>query len=207
VLFLKTFPKPLSVEEENYYMKKSREGDMAAREMLILRNMRLVAHVVKKYQCPENEQEELISIGTIGLIKAIATVDTEKGRLSTYAARCIENELLMYFRSRKKQTKEVSYYEPIGTDKEGNEISLLDVIESQEPTAFEMVTAKDDAKKVYELIPSMLTEREREIIVLRYGLYGGNAYTQREVAQKLGISRSYISRIEKTAIEKLRSCF
>ena len=180
---------------------------MAAREMLILRNMRLVAHVVKKYQCPENEQEELISIGTIGLIKAIATVDTEKGRLSTYAARCIENELLMYFRSRKKQTKEVSYYEPIGTDKEGNEISLLDVIESQEPTAFEVVTAKDDAKKVYELIPSMLTEREREIIVLRYGLYGGNAYTQREVAQKLGISRSYISRIEKTAIEKLRSCF
>ena len=115
--------------------------------------------------------------------------------------------MLMYFRSRKKQTKEVSYYEPIGTDKEGNEISLLDVIESQEPTAFEMVTAKDDAKKVYELIPSMLTEREREIIVLRYGLYGGNAYTQREVAQKLGISRSYISRIEKTAIEKLRSCF
>ena len=120
---------------------------MAAREILILRNMRLVAHVVKKYQCPENEQEELISIGTIGLIKAIATVDTEKGRLSTYAARCIENELLMHFRSKKKQTKEVSYYEPIGTDKEGNEISLLDVIESQEPSAFEMITARDDAKK------------------------------------------------------------
>jgi RNA polymerase sporulation-specific sigma factor len=207
VLFLKTFPKPLSVEEENYYMKKSREGDMAAREILILRNMRLVAHVVKKYQCPENEQEELISIGTIGLIKAIATVDTEKGRLSTYAARCIENELLMYFRSRKKQTKEVSYYEPIGTDKEGNEISLLDVIESQEPDAFELLSAKDDTKKVYEMLPSVLTKREREVLTLRYGLYGGKEYTQREVAEYMGISRSYISRIEKTAIEKLRSCF
>ena len=180
---------------------------MAAREMLILRNMRLVAHIVKKYQCPENEQEELISIGTIGLIKAIATVDAEKGRLSTYAARCIENELLMYFRSRKKISKEVSYYEPIGTDKEGNEISLLDVIESQERSAFEVVTMKEDTKKIYELMPEVLSEREKEVICLRYGLYGGREYTQREVAERLGISRSYISRIEKTAIEKLRSCF
>jgi RNA polymerase sporulation-specific sigma factor len=207
VLFLKTFPKPLSVEEELYYMKKSREGDLAAREILILRNMRLVAHVVKKYQCPEYEQEELISIGTIGLIKAIATVDIDKGRLSTYAARCIENELLMYFRSKKKASREVSYYEPIGTDKEGNEINLLDVIESQEPDAFSLVTAKDDAKKIYELIPQVLTEREREVVSLRYGLYGESEHTQREVAEKMGISRSYISRIEKTAIEKLRSCF
>ena len=180
---------------------------MAAREMLILRNMRLVAHIVKKYQCPENEQEELISIGTIGLIKAIATVDAEKGRLSTYAARCIENELLMYFRSRKKISKEVSYYEPIGTDKEGNEISLLDVIESQERSAFEVVTMKEDTKKIYELMPEVLSEREKEVICLRYGLYGGREYTQREVAERLEISRSYISRIEKTAIEKLRSCF
>ena len=204
---MKTFPKPLSVEEELYYMKKSREGDLAAREVLILRNMRLVAHVVKKYQCPEYEQEELISIGTIGLIKAIATVDIDKGRLSTYAARCIENELLMYFRTRKKTSREVSYYEPIGTDKEGNEISLLDVIESQEPDAFSVVTAKDDTKKIYELIPNILTDREKEVISLRYGLYGKKEYTQREVAERLGISRSYISRIEKTAIEKLRSCF
>ena len=204
---MKTFPKPLSVEEEKNYMKKSREGDLAAREILILRNMRLVAHVVKKYQCPENEQEELISIGTIGLIKAIATVDIEKGRLSTYAARCIENELLMYFRSRKKLSREVSYYEPIGIDKEGNEINLLDVIESQEPGAFELVTTRDDARKIYELLPVVLTEREREVLCLRYGLYGNDEYTQREVAQRLGISRSYISRIEKTAIEKLRSCF
>ncbi len=204
---MQTFQKPLSVEEEAYYLKKSREGDIEAKEILILRNMRLVAHVVKKYQCPENEQEELISIGTIGLIKAIATVDTEKGRLSTYAARCIENELLMHFRSKKKQTKEVSYYEPIGTDKEGNEISLLDVMESQERSAFELVTAKEDTKKVYELIRHVLTDREREILILRYGLYGGKEYTQREVAEHMGISRSYISRIEKTAIEKLRSCF
>lgn len=180
---------------------------MAAREMLILRNMRLVAHIVKKYQCPENEQEELISIGTIGLIKAIATVDAEKGRLSTYAARCIENELLMYFRSRKKLSKEVSYYEPIGTDKEGNEISLLDIIESQDRSAFEVVTAKEDTKKIYELIQKVLSGREREVLCLRYGLYGESEYTQREVAERLGISRSYISRIEKTAIEKLRSCF
>ena len=180
---------------------------MAAREILILRNMRLVAHVVKKYQCPEYEQEQLISIGTIGLIKAIGTVDADKGRLSTYAARCVENELLMYFRSRKKLTKEVSYYEPIGTDKEGNEISLLDVIESQERPAFEVITAKEDTKKVYELIPTVLTGREREVLILRYGLYGGEEYTQREVAEKMGISRSYISRIEKNAIEKLRSCF
>ncbi len=180
---------------------------MAAREILILRNMRLVAHVVKKYQCPENEQEELISIGTIGLIKAIATVDAEKGRLSTYAARCIENELLMYFRSRKKVTREVSYYEPIGTDKEGNEISLLDVIESQDPDAFDVIAAKDDTIELYRLLPRILTEREKEVLSLRYGLYGGREYTQREVAERLGISRSYISRIEKNAIEKLRSCF
>lgn len=204
---MQTFPKPLSVEEEAYYMKKSQEGDLAAREILILRNMRLVAHVVKKYQCAEAEPEELISIGTIGLIKAISTVDTDKGRLSTYAARCIENELLMYFRSRRKVSKEVSYYEPIGTDKEGNEISLLDVIESQEPDAFYVITARDDAKKIYEVLPKVLTEREREVLSLRYGLYGNEEYTQREVAERLGISRSYISRIEKTAIQKLRSCF
>ena len=119
----------------------------------------------------------------------------------------IANELLMYFRSRKKLSKEVSYYEPIGTDKEGNEISLLDVIESQEPEAFEVLTAKEDVKKVYELLPEVLSEREREVLSLRYGLYGGKEFTQREVAEKLGISRSYISRIEKNAIEKLRSCF
>ena len=204
---MKTFPKPLSVEEEAYYMKKSREGDLEAREILILRNMRLVAHVVKKYQCSETEQEELLSIGTIGLIKAIETVDVEKGRLSTYAARCIENELLMYFRSRKKLSKEVSYYEPIGTDKEGNEISLLDVIESPDPEAFELFMVKEDTKKIYELLPAVLLDREREVLCLRYGLYGGKEYTQREVAERMGISRSYISRIEKCAIEKLRSCF
>ena len=180
---------------------------MAAREILILRNMRLVAHMAKKYQCPEYEQEELISIGTIGLIKAIDTVDIDKGRLSTYAARCIENELLMYFRSRKKISREVSYYEPIGTDKEGNEIHLLDVIESREPDAFSVVTTREDEKKLYELLPKLLTDREKEVISFRYGLYGKKELTQREVAERIGISRSYISRIEKTALEKLRSCF
>ncbi len=180
---------------------------MAAREVLILRNMRLVAHIVKKYQSPEYEQEELLSIGTIGLIKAIATVDAEKGRLSTYAARCIENELLMYLRSRKKISREVSYYEPIGKDKEGNEISLLDVMESQERSAFDVVSEKENVRKIYELLPVLLTEREREVVILRYGLYGGKEFTQREVAERMGISRSYISRIEKSAIEKLRSCF
>ena len=204
---MKTFPKPLSAAEEAYYMKKSREGDQAAREVLILRNLRLVAHLVKKYQGQENEQEELISIGTIGLIKAITTVDLEKGRLSTYAARCIENELLMHFRAKKKIAKEVSYYEPIGTDKEGNEIHLLDVMESQEPDAYELMTAKDDMKKVYELMLKVLTKRERKVLSLRYGLCGEKECTQREVAECLGISRSYISRIEKNAIEKLRSCF
>lgn len=204
---MKTFPQPLSAEEEAYYMKKSREGDQQAREILILRNLRLVAHIVKKYQCPESEQEELLSIGTIGLIKAIATVNAEKGRLSTYAARCIENELLMYFRSRKKSSRVVSYYEPIGTDKEGNEIHLLDVIESEEPEAFELIREKEDAKRLYELLPKVLTERERKVLILRYGLYGGRECTQNEVAKELSISRSYISRIEKNAIEKLRRCF
>ena len=178
-----------------------------ARETLILRNLRLVAHLAKKYQCPENEQEELISIGTIGLIKAIDTVDMEKGRLSTYAARCIENELLMHFRSKKKSSKEVSYYEPIGTDREGNEIHLLDVMESPEADAWELLAAKEDKKRVYCLMEELLTEREREVLTLRYGLRGERELPQREVAKRLGISRSYISRIEKNAIEKLRSCF
>lgn len=204
---MKTFPKPLTAEEEAYYMKKSREGDQQARETLILRNMRLVAHIVKKYHCTESEQEELLSIGTIGLIKAIATVNAEKGRLSTYAARCIENELLMYFRTQKKSSRVVSYYEPIGTDKEGNEINLLDVLESDEPEAFEKIVAKENIKKLYELLHRVLTDREQKVLILRYGLYGGKEYTQSEVAKRLSISRSYISRIEKNAIEKLRHCF
>jgi RNA polymerase sporulation-specific sigma factor len=199
---LKTFPKPLSVEEEQYYMKKSREGDMAAREMLILRNMRLVAHVVKKYQCPENEQEELISIGTIGLIKAIATVDTEKGRLSTYAARCIENELLMYFRSRKKLSLEVSISETIDTDKEGAPLTYSDII-SVDDTIADDLDLKLKSQRVRMLVDRVLDPREREIIVLRYGLNGKKAITQRETADLLGISRSYVSRIEKAALDKI----
>ncbi|MGN0335628.1 MAG: RNA polymerase sporulation sigma factor SigK [Lachnospiraceae bacterium] len=204
---MKTFPNPLTVEEEISCLKKSREGDGAAREMLILHNMRLVAHLVKKYQNPETDIEDLLSIGTIGLIKAIDTVDYKKGRLSTYAARCIENELLMYFRARKKLGREVSYYEPIGTDKEGNEIHLLDIMEVQEPEAFELMLRKEETRRIYDKIPELLNQREQTVICMRYGLYGGKEYTQREVAQKLGISRSYVSRIEKMALEKLKSCF
>ncbi len=204
---MKTFLNPLTPKEELSCLKKSREGDGEARELLILHNMRLVAHLVKKYQSTESEMEDLLSIGTIGLIKAIDTVDCEKGRLSTYAARCIENELLMYFRSKKKLNREVSYYEPIGTDKEGNEIHLLDIMEGQERSAYEVLTEKEDAKKVYEKLPKLLTEREQKVIIMRYGLYGGREHTQREVAEVLGISRSYISRIEKTALNKLKECF
>ena len=178
---------------------------MAAREMLILRNMRLVAHIVKKYQCPENEQEELISIGTIGLIKAIATVDAEKGRLSTYAARCIENELLMYFRSRKKISKEVSYYEPIGTDKEGNEISLLDILKQDQLDIIDDMDTRESLSHLQSIIDKCLNEREKEIILLRYGLITGNEVTQREIGEYFNISRSYISRLEKRALQKLRN--
>ena len=172
------------------------------------RNLRLVAHIVKKYQNSGEETEDLISIGTIGLIKAVTTFDSDKGsRLVTYAARCVENELLMYFRSKKKTARETSYYDPIGTDKEGNEIHLLDIMESSERDAFSRVCLKEYSRKLYALLRKILTERERTVLVMRYGLYNGREYTQREVAAKLGISRSYISRIEKNALLKLREYF
>jgi len=167
-----------------------------------------VAHIVKKYQGTGEETEDLISIGTIGLIKAVTTFDSGKGsRLATYAARCVENELLMHFRSKKKTARETSYYDPIGTDKEGNEIHLLDIMESGERDAFSRVCLKEDSRKLYVLLGEILTERERTVLVMRYGLYNGREYTQREVAAKLGISRSYISRIEKNALLKLREYF
>ena len=150
----------------------------------------------------------MISIGTIGLIKAVTTFDSGKGsRLATYAARCVENELLMYFRSKKKTARETSYYDPIGTDKEGNEIHLLDIMESKERDAFTSVCVREDSRRLYELLAEVLTERERTVLIMRYGLYNGKEYTQREIAGKLGISRSYISRIEKSAILKLREYF
>lgn len=208
MLFLKTFLMPLNAEEEKYYLEKMKEGDLEARYTLIERNLRLVAHIAKKYQNTDEDMEDLISIGTIGLIKAVITFNYERGnRLATYAARCIDNELLMYFRGKKKTSREVSLYEPIGTDKEGNQINLMDVVESQERDIFDLIELKGNTKKIYEFVPRVLNEREREIIEMRYGLYNKESVTQREIADKMGISRSYVSRIEKRALEKLRNCF
>ena len=205
---MRTFPKPLTAENENYYLSRLRDGDGEARRILIEYNLRLVAHIVKKYQSAEDDMEELISIGTIGLIKAVDTFDQEKARrLSTYAARCVENEILMYMRAKKKYMRETSYYEPIGTDKEGNEIQLLDIMESGEPEAMEQIQLKDDSLRIYRLLEERLSERERLVLIMRYGLYGGREYTQREIAERLGISRSYISRIEKNALHRLREYF
>lgn len=205
---MKTFPKPLTAEDERYYLLKLQEGDRKARQILIEYNLRLVAHIVKKYQSSEDDMEELISIGTIGLIKAVDTFNHEKAsKLATYAARCVENEILMHMRVKKKLQRETSYYEPIGTDKEGNEIQLLDIMESKEPEALEQIGLKDDTKKIYDLLGEVLTERERQVLIMRYGLYHGREYTQREIAKKLGISRSYISRIEKNALCRLREYF
>ena len=205
---MKTFLKPLDVEEEKYYLEKMKEGSLEAKHTLIERNLRLVAHISRKYQSVEEDMEDLISIGTIGLIKAIATFNYERGnRLATYAARCIDNELLMYFRGKKKTSREVSLYEPIGTDKEGNQINLMDVVESTDREIFEIIELKSNTKKIYEMLPKVLSDRERQIIEWRYGLYNKKPVTQREIADKLGISRSYVSRIEKRALEKLKSCF
>lgn len=205
---MKTFLMPLNAEEEKYYLEKMKEGSLEAKNTLIERNLRLVAHISRKYQNGEEDMEDLISIGTIGLIKAISTFNYERGnRLATYAARCIDNELLMYFRGKKKTSREVSLYEPIGTDKEGNQINLMDVVESTDRDVFEVIELKGNTKKVYEAIPKVLNSREREIIEWRYGLYNKKPVTQREIADKLGISRSYVSRIEKRALEKLKGCF
>ena len=205
---MKTFPEPLTASEERYYLQKYTEGDLEAKHILIERNLRLVAHIVKKYQHLDEDPEDLLSIGTIGLIKAVSTFNLEKGnRLATYAARCIENEILMMLRGKKKTSKEVSLYEPIGTDREGNEIQLFDVIESDEEDAPSKVALKDDIKMLYEKVSSELSPRERLVLKMRYGLYEGEEYTQREIARQLGISPSYVSRIEKSAIEKLRTFF
>ena len=205
---MKTFLKPLTSEEESYYLQEYKQGNLEAKNILIERNLRLVAHIVKKYQGAPEEMDDLISIGTIGLIKAIHTFDAQKAsRLSTYADRCIDNELLMLLRSKKKSNREVSLYDPIGTDKEGNEISLLDIIETEPVDVVKNYSLKQDIARLYQLLPKVLTTREREIIKLRYGLYGEQELTQREIAKRLNISRSYVSRIEKNAILKLRSFF
>ena len=202
---MKTFHKPLTMEEEKIYLQKYQQGDLKARDVLIERNLRLVAHVVKKYQGLGEALDDLISIGTIGLIKAVSTYDMTKGsRLATYAARCIDNELLMMLRSRKKISREVSLYEPIGTDKEGNEISLIDVLSSEKDSVIDKVEMKLQIKALYNKMNSALTEREGEILKMRYGLKDGKCKTQREIAGMLGISRSYVSRIEKKALKKLK---
>lgn len=205
---MKSFPQPLTATEEKYYMQKYTEGDLEAKHILIERNLRLVAHIVKKYQPPPEEMEDLLSIGTIGLMKAVVTFNPQKStRLGTYAARCIENEVLMHLRSKKKSSKEVSLYEPIGTDREGNEIQLFDVIEMNEEDVYRRLERKEDIIRLYQKVESELSSRERMVLKLRYGLYNEEEYTQREIAKMLGISRSYVSRIEKSAIEKLRIFF
>ena len=205
---MKSFPQPLTAAEEKYYMQKYTEGDLEAKHILIERNLRLVAHIVKKYQPPPEEMEDLLSIGTIGLMKAVVTFDPDKSaRLASYAARCIENEVLMYLRGKKKSSKEVSLYEPIGTDREGNEIQLFDVIEMNEEDVYRRLERKEDVIRLYQQVESVLSQRERMVLKLRYGLYNEEEYTQREIAAMLGISRSYVSRIEKKKKKKLRNFF
>ncbi len=205
---MKTFLSPLTPEQENDCLNKMKKGDLEAKNDLILHNMRLVAHIAKKYQNSDEEMEDLISIGTIGLIKAIGTYKEGHGsRLATYAARCIDNELLMYFRARRKISKEVSLYEPIGTDKEGNQVNLLEVVVNDEPDVLEHMELAGQIKLLREMLADTLNQRETYVIVHRYGLCGYEPMTQREIAMEVGISRSYVSRIEKKALGKLKKIF
>lgn len=202
---MKTFPKPLSASEERDYLERYKEGDQEARAVLIERNMRLVAHVIKKYQCTDYDMEDLLSVGTIGLIKAVNTFKMDKGsRLATYAAKCVENEILMLLRANKKFSREISIYEPIGVDKDGESVSLVDVIETDNTETIDLLILSQDVRALYEACDTCLKDTEKTVIRLRYGLYGGKEHTQREIAGMLGISRSYVSRIEKKAVEKLR---
>ncbi len=201
------FPKPLSAKEERACFEQLAAGDRSARDKLIEHNLRLVAHIIKKYYAVSQEQDDLISIGTVGLIKAVETFDYQKGsRFATYASRCIENEILMHFRTLKKTANEVHFDEPIETDKNGNSLTLTDLI-SDGGSIDDEVELSVQSYKLYGLLESRLSQREREIMTLRYGLYGRRPLTQREVAARLDISRSYVSRIEKAALEKLRREF
>ncbi len=198
-----SFPKPLSAKEEQHYLSLAAQGNLDARNILIERNLRLVAHIMKKYYTQTSDQEDLISIGTIGLIKGISTFDSSKGaRLATYAARCVENEILMYFRSQKKSASDVSLSDYIETGKDGTALSLMDVICSDDDL-FEQLSDKEIYAKLYEMIDSHLDPREKKIIIMRYGIGNQKPLTQREIAQQCGISRSYVSRIEKKALQKL----
>jgi RNA polymerase sporulation-specific sigma factor len=202
-----SFPAPLSSKRETELLEKSRAGDLDARNKLIEHNLRLVAHIVKKYYATGSNQDDLISIGTIGLIKAVSTFKSDKNiRLATYAARCIENEILMYFRNQKKSAQDVYISDPIDTDKEGNALTLIDVI-ANDSDIVEELDVQMKIEKLRQIIEKVLDERELEIIELRYGLNNKPELTQREIAKKLNISRSYVSRIEKSALEKLRRQF
>lgn len=203
---MQTFRHPLSPEEEAEYLQKVKAGDITARNLLVEYNLRLVAHIVKKYQTGNRPTEDLISIGTIGLIKAINTYDNEKGtKLVTYASRCIENELLMRLRQERKEAREVSLYEPIGTDREGNEINLMDVIRIEEENVLLNVITSESLRNINEIYSQVLDAREQQVIALRYGLTGQRELTQKEISNLLHISRSYVSRIEKKALLKLRN--
>lgn len=199
----KTFPDPLSKEEEDKYIQSMLNGDKNARNKLIEHNLRLVAHIVKKYDNGKDDIDDLISIGTIGLIKGIDTFSNKNGaKLTTYAARCVENEILMFFRSDKKNQKNISINESVGFDKEGNEISFLDILKTPDPDFAGDIDMQDNIKLLYKYI-AVLTKREKEIIIKRYGLYNQKEQTQKEIAKEFGISRSYVSRIEKRALTKI----
>lgn len=199
-----SFPKPLTEKEEQHYLALAAQGDLEARNVLIERNLRLVAHIMKKYYAQSADQEDLISIGTIGLIKGVTTFDESKGaRLATYAARCVENEILMYFRAQKKSSQDVSLSDYVETGSDGANLELMDVV-SQDEDLLETISNREQLRKVCKAVDRVLTPQERQVICMRYGLGGLDACKQRQVAQKLGISRSYVSRIEKRALEKLR---
>ena len=201
-----TFPKPLTLAEERHYLEKFKKGDLEARNILIERNLRLVAHIIKKYYASNKDQDDLISIGTIGLIKGITTFDHKKGaRLATYAARCIENEILMYFRNQKKRQNDINIDDPIETDSEGNALTFLDIMYEEEDFA-ENMDLKHNTQKLYKLLDQM-PEREKQILIMRYGLFNTKAMTQKTVADKLGISRSYVSRIETKALKRMNDFF
>lgn len=202
---MQSFPQPLSAAQETVYLRQYQNGDMHARDILIERNLRLVAHIVKKYMNSGKETDEMISVGIVGLVKAVNTYNFEKGsRLATYAARCIDNELLMLMRGDRKLSREVSLYDPIGTDKEGNEITLLSILEHEDEDIIDQLDKKQSLRKLSKILSKILTPREYFVVIRRYGLYGHHETTQRELAEQLNISRSYVSRIEKKALEKLR---
>ena len=201
---MQTFPKPLTPGEERACLERLQEGDREARDILIERNLRLVAHVAKKYQGADYEQDDLLSVGTIGLIKAVNTFKPDRGsRLATYAAKCVENEILMLLRSHKKYSREVSLYEPIGVDKDGESIHLVDVIQMENEDVLEQMILDQDVRELYQAYKTCLNDNEKQVVRMRYGLFGGKEYTQREIAQAMGLSRSYISRIEKRGLEKI----